>query len=129
MANQWDGIILNVSEKCLGVFKAAAIQTGTMIVSKTPVKTGAAKANNNTAIGDIDRTLYPPDTTGREAIKRLEATINSVEVGQTAYFTNSLPYAIPLEFGHSDQAPNGMYRTSVARWPLTVAEVTRELKK
>lgn len=30
------------------------------------------------------------------------------------YVSNSLPYIVPLEFGHSKQAPAGMVRTAIA---------------
>lgn len=34
--------------------------------------------------------------------------------GHIYYFTNKIPYARPLEYGHSMQAPNGMIRVSAA---------------
>ncbi|SQI38051.1 Uncharacterised protein [Providencia alcalifaciens] len=30
------------------------------------------------------------------------------------YFTNNVPYAYPLEMGHSKQAPNGMIAVTAA---------------
>ncbi|WP_016596358.1 hypothetical protein, partial [Yersinia pestis] len=37
--------------------------------------------------------------------------IEQFKVGTKAiYFTNNVPYAYPLEFGHSSQAPSGMIR-------------------
>ncbi len=39
---------------------------------------------------------------------------NRVEVGQTFYLTNPLPYARRIEFGWSGQAPQGMVRVSLA---------------
>ena len=45
--------------------------------------------------------------------------------GQMAYIINNLPYAIPLEFGHSTQAPGGMVRVTVARFQRIVLEAIR----
>ena len=46
-------------------------------------------------------------------------------VGAFAYIINNLPYAIPLEFGHSTQAPGGMVRVTVARFQQIVQEAIR----
>ncbi|MNT90915.1 hypothetical protein D3C72_2319290 [compost metagenome] len=46
-------------------------------------------------------------------------------VGQMAYLINNLPYAIPLEFGHSNQAPNGMVRVTIARFQQIVEQAIR----
>lgn len=129
MADQWDKMVFDVSAQTLEVAQAAMIQTGQMVISKTPVDTGMAKNSWNTAIGAIDRTEQPVDKSGQDAISRLTAVARSLQLGQEAYFTSSLPYIVPLEYGHSQQAPTGMLRISLARWSLTVAEVTRELKK
>lgn len=45
--------------------------------------------------------------------------IGKIKGGEPVYITNSLPYAEPLENGHSSQAPNG----AVA---VTLAEVAAE---
>lgn len=47
--------------------------------------------------------------TGAEAA----SVANTVEVGETYYLTNSLPYARRVEMGWSRQAPQGMLRVSV----------------
>ncbi len=38
---------------------------------------------------------------------------------------NNLPYAIALEYGHSDQAPGGMVRITQARFQQIVEEAIR----
>jgi len=37
-------------------------------------------------------------------------------------FTSNLEYIIPLEYGHSDQAPNGMLRRNARNWNAIVRE-------
>ena len=38
------------------------------------------------------------------------------DLKQPIYISNALPYALPLEYGHSQQAPNGMIRVTVEDW-------------
>ena len=45
--------------------------------------------------------------------------------GQVAFIVNNLPYAIPLEYGHSTQAPNGMVRITVERFQQIVDAAAR----
>lgn len=84
-----------------------ALQLHSSITVKTPVKTGRARANWFMAEGAprIETTdskspqVYSPgDFTGTSVI----------------YITNSLPYIVPLEYGHSKQAPAGMVRVAMA---------------
>lgn len=37
-------------------------------------------------------------------------------LGTTYRFTNNLEYIVPLEYGHSPQAPGGMLRINVRNW-------------
>lgn len=71
----------------------------------TPVKSGRARANWFMAEGaprldttDSTTQVQPPALTGKSVI----------------FITNSLPYIVPLEHGHSRQAPHGMVRRSIA---------------
>lgn len=41
-------------------------------------------------------------------------------------FTNNVEYIVPLEYGHSQQAPNGMLRINVRNWPSIVK---KQIKK
>jgi hypothetical protein len=52
-----------------------------------------------------------PDKTGGSSI----ADLKNIGVGSVTYMTNNLPYAIPIEYGHSKQSPAGMVRINVAR--------------
>lgn len=75
------------------------------IVEKTPVDTGRAQANWFVA----------------EGAPRLDTTESTVPAARPAlkgesviFITNSLPYIVPLEYGHSKQAATGMVRVSLA---------------
>jgi hypothetical protein len=71
--------------------------------------------------GELDRI----DRSGNETIAELKAQVAALTVGQTAYIVNNLPYAIPLEYGHSTQAPGGMVRVTLARFKAIVEEAVR----
>ncbi|HEM7189101.1 hypothetical protein [Providencia rettgeri] len=49
------------------------------------------------------------DKSGRMTVSMGNYVLEHFKVGMSAiYFTNNVPYAYPLEMGHSKQAPNGM---------------------
>lgn len=52
------------------------------------------------------------DPSGNDTIAKATDVIMSFKVGQAKFiwFCNNVPYAVPLEYGHSTQAPNGMVR-------------------
>jgi len=74
------------------------------------------------AAGELDRI----DPSGDEAIAELLALVQTLTIGQTAYIVNNLPYAVPLEYGHSTQAPNGMVRVTLANFQRIVDEAIRK---
>lgn len=87
---------------------------------------GRFRANWNFSIGSVDNSFrIHPDPTGTEATARLVAGAIEFKAGQTAFIVNNLPYSIPLEFGHSTQAPGGMVRVTVARFQQIVLEAIR----
>lgn len=65
------------------------------------------------------------DPSGSEAIAALLAQVQALSIGQTAYIVNNLPYAIPLEYGHSTQAPAGMVRVTLTNFQRIVDEAIR----
>lgn len=65
------------------------------------------------------------DPSGSKSMARIVNGAIEFKAGETAYITNSLPYAISLEYGHSTQAPGGMVRITVARFQQIVLEAIR----
>ncbi|MEN5036889.1 hypothetical protein [Pseudomonas sp. TWI929] len=76
------------------------------------------------ATGELDVV----DRSGNETIAQLKAQVAALTIGQTAYIVNNLPYAIPLEYGHSTQAPRGMVRVTLDRFQGIVEEAIRNNK-
>ncbi|WP_053870486.1 hypothetical protein [Pseudomonas putida] len=60
-----------------------------------------------------------------ETLDRLLVAAGDLSAGEVAYIVNNLPYAIPLEYGHSSQAPGGMVRVTVADFQRIVEEAIR----
>jgi len=73
------------------------------------------------ATDELDRI----DPSGSETIAALLSQVQALTIGQTAYIVNNLPYAIPLEYGHSTQAPAGMVRVTLANFQRIVDEAIR----
>ena len=87
---------------------------------------GRFRGNWMFSIGSPDNTTSDEvDPSGRNASARITNGALEFKAGETAYITNSLPYAIPLEYGHSTQAPGGMVRITVARFQQIVLEAIR----
>ncbi|MCY7264297.1 hypothetical protein [Pseudomonas protegens] len=65
------------------------------------------------------------DPAGGVTLAKLRLQFGQLTAGQTAYIVNNLPYAVPLEYGHSKQAPGGMVRITLARFQQIVDEAIR----
>ena len=82
-------------------------------ITATPVKTGRLRNNWMTSIGMPDTGIREGRGKGGASRKNAKSMIDSFELGNTVFFANNLPYALPVELGSSKQAPEGMLRTSV----------------
>ena len=107
-------------------FKDVVIQIGETLINLTPVDTGRAKGSWVLTIG-TPSTVSPEryDKEGAETIAALVAEANKLEPGQVAWIVSALPYSIPLEYGHSTQAPTGMVRITVAQFQSIVREAAQ----
>lgn len=113
------------------VVRKSALQVAQSVILKSPVDTGRFRANWNVAFGRVDSLTTPStDKSGAKTTDRIRIQLNGWEVESGDIFlTNSLPYAIPLEYGHSSQAPAGMVRITVAEWNGFVAQAANEVPK
>jgi hypothetical protein len=102
------------------------IEIAGSLIQMSPVDTGRFRGNWQFNLMTPDNsTSLNVDPTGAETLGRIVAEAGTFTAGQTAYITNSLPYAIPLEFGHSTQSPQGMVRVTLARFQQIVNEAVR----
>lgn len=82
-------------------------------IKATPRKSGRLANNWFTSIGAVDTSVRSKG--GNQSVNNVTEMLNKkFELGDTVYFSNNLPYAMAIEFGHSKkQAPKGMLRISV----------------
>ena len=95
------------------VVKSSFIQLRNEMEVKSPVDTGRFKANWIGAVGSVDSTTADSN---RNAVGALSTMLGGFRMGEVFYYTNSLPYAKALEYGHSEQASGGMVRLTARRW-------------
>ncbi|WP_223506851.1 HK97 gp10 family phage protein [Pseudomonas sp. GL-RE-29] len=103
------------------------IEVAGSLIRMSPVDSGRFRGNWQFNLMTPDNsTSLNVDPTGAETLGRIVAEAGAFNAGQVAYITNSLPYAIPLEYGHSEkQAPQGMVRVTLARFQQIVDEAVR----
>lgn len=124
------------------VVRKIVLDLGTSVVLKSPVGDatywksspppgyvgGRFRANWQFGIGSPDTTTTDDiDKSGSSSIGRIEAGLPPKAIGNVYYITNSLPYAIPLEDGHSRQAPNGMVKLTTLEFEPIVEAAAKAL--
>jgi len=101
-----------------------AAEVITRVIPRTPVDTGRARANWQVAYfgAAVPQMWHTFDRGGAATIARELAKLKNLKPFQNVRISNALPYAIPLERGHSRQAPAGMLA-------ITLAEVRARAKQ
>ncbi len=110
------------------ITRVATLELFSGVIKATPVDTGRARGNWQTAVGspaqaETDRV----DKSGGEAIAEVE-TKTPEGAGQVTYLSNNLPYIDALENGSSTQAPEGMVRKNMDRVQRMVETAIRKNK-
>ncbi|PRA33806.1 HK97 gp10 family phage protein [Pseudomonas poae] len=83
------------------------------IVLLSPVDTGRFRGNNIVSVGaPVYTSTVNVDPTGAETINQGLSAMTGLEPFTQVFIQNNLPYAVPLEDGHSKQAPAGIYAVS-----------------
>lgn len=112
------------------VARKLVIEMAKSLVLKSPVLTGRFRNNWQSSFGTpIQATTEEVDASGAAAIARATSVALQFPMGQTFWITNALPYALPLEYGHSQQAPRGMVRLTQLEFQTKVAEIAREVAR
>lgn len=108
--------------------RALALELTKRVVMRTPVDTGRARGNWFGRIGQPERrTTEATDPRGSATIAKGQAIIHRFTMGESYFLTNGLPYILPLEHGHSKQAPAGMVTVTVAELQPTATAIARRL--
>jgi len=112
------------------IFRGVMIEMGRSVINLTPVDTGLARGNWQFSVDNpTTASVLEKDKGGMETLSKLINSVRNLTFGQTAYLVNNLRYAIPLEYGHSQQAPTGMVRITLARFNEIVAEAVIKVNK
>ena len=107
-----------------------ALSVFTEVILMSPVDTGRFRGNWQVAIGSMPTgTLEIDDKVGTATISKVQAEVLGLKAGQSIFLMNNLPYALPLEYGSSKQAPSGMVRLTVQRFQPIVEAVAKELSQ
>jgi hypothetical protein len=108
-------LIASLNNSVNNIIKGAAMVVVQAVVMGTPVKTGNARGNWVTVLGDEEEWSQQPVSPGGEApIARAATMIALRSEGQSVTCTNGVSYIMKLEDGSSQQAPYGMAKQAIA---------------
>lgn len=112
------------------VVKKISLDVFTRIIMRSPVDTGRFRGNWQCAIGEMPAgTVDLNDKDGTATIARATAETLKLKAGDTIFLVNNLPYAWPLEAGHSKQAPSGVVGVTVVEYQQILDKAVAETKK
>jgi len=126
-SNQIQGFADKTGEKMDRVLRRSSLDVLRRLVVRSPVDTGRFRGNWQTGLdlptGEVEET----DKFGNKTIESGASKVSNARIGDSVFIINNLPYALPLENGHSSQAPHGMVGVTVAEWPGIVADANEAL--
>lgn len=93
-----------------------ALTVHSVVVLGTPVDTGRARGSWLVAINrPADGTAESPGDFGYvAATTKAQRVLKGYKAEQDVHLTNNLPYIVPLNQGHSQQAPAGFVEDAIA---------------
>lgn len=107
------------------------MKTGKVVTSRKPPPGyvgGRARANWQFAEGEIPAgEVDEVDPRGNSTVARLAGQIAQSRAGGVTYIANNLPYILPLEYGHSQQAPAGMVRVALTEYQQYIRNAVAQL--
>ena len=83
------------------------------VVTRTPVRSGSARASWTVGVGQPDLTRQVNEAQSFVLPPPI-FPLAEVPLYTKVYISNSTPYIVPLEYGWSKQAPAGMLRVTLA---------------
>lgn len=118
---QVGGFTSGTSTKLQNFRRGVTIKLFNAVIQDTPVDEGRARANWRVSEGDPElKEIDRADKTGEVSKGEVLTLVTKSEGNKPVFLANNLPYAEPLENGHSGQAPQGMVRKNVARFQTLV---------
>lgn len=112
------------------VCRKIALDTFRRIVQRSPVDTGRFRANNQISLNELPvNSVLEFDKRGAATIRIGDQTVQRFKLGDTIFIYNNVAYALPLEYGRSKQAPQGVYRISFQDMIAHLKKIAREAVK
>ena len=111
--------------------RACALEITAKIIVRSPVDTGRFRGNwmidcDVTPTGfDWDKT----DPDGGAALAEATGKLAAYTLGDRIRLRNNLPYSVALEYGHSDQAPQGMVRVTLVEFGAITGRAARKARR
>lgn len=122
---QLDAWTKQTEARMLAVYKGSVQEFVSRAQARIPVDTGFARASirgSFSVMPQIDPSSRgDPDKKYSVDMSNIVLLINSAKPGQTIYIGWTANYVPYLEYGHSDQAPNGFIGITAMEWPQIVA--------
>lgn len=116
-------------DKANRVLRQCALDVLRRVVIGSPVDTGRFRGNWQVSLGaPMAKSLDTVDKSGGSTISAGTNGIKNAIIGDSIFIVNNLPYAIPLENGHSRQAPNGIVGPTVKAFPEIFAQAVKAAK-
>lgn len=114
------------------IWKASSQELGSIASNGVPVDTGFARASfraSTEAMPVIDSGAQNKEGHSvAQDFGKITATIAEAKLGGSIYLGWTASYILPLEYGHSKQAPQGFARLAAAQWETIVSQVVAEAK-
>lgn len=114
------------------IWKQSSQELGSIANNGVPIDLGFARASFQASTDSMP--LIDKNATNKSRTPasfnfgEISAVIASASLGDTLYLGWTAAYILPLEYGHSSQAPQGFARIAAAQWPSIVSGVVAEAK-
>jgi hypothetical protein len=131
-AAQVDDWTKKTEQRMTAVFRESTQRVASIAANGVPIDTGFARASIRASLDEMpgivsgskgeDGKTYPSN------FGQVTLTIAGAELGNTVYIGWTASYILPLEYGHSKQAPAGFVRLAAEQWQVIVNGVVQEAK-
>lgn len=119
-------------ERLEAVWKESVQELCSIANNGVPVDTGFARASFQASTSEMPQIDPGATNKSRAAVAQNDAQVASViasaNLGDTIYAGWTAAYILPLEYGHSQQAPQGFARLAAMQWPQIVQAKLAEAK-
>lgn len=131
-ADQIDTWTKQTEARILAVYKGSVQEFVSRAQDRIPVDTGFARASIRGSLESMPPINQEfrgnPNQNYTFDMTSIVLLINSAQPGQTIYIGWTANYIQHLEWGHSDQAPNGFIGITELEWPEIVAGQIQKAK-